>query len=280
MSEQNKELRVHIDPGHYGSKYNRSTTNKAYYESVMNFKLANYLKEELEEQGAVVSLSRTNINSNPSLYNRGYGAKGCDIFLSIHSNACSTESVDYPVVYRGFDKTESNKLAQQLADAIHELMNTKQKGRVSTRKNSAGTGEYYGVLNGVRKAGLVYYYILEHSFHTNSKATEWLLNDDNLHKLAKKEAQIIFDYFNYGLSTPSKPNQSSSTNVSNKTTFKVKIKADSLNIRKGPSTSYPIVRAITDKGVYTITEVKNEHWGKLKSGLGYISILPAYVDRV
>jgi len=53
--------------------------------------------------------------------------------------------------------------------------------------------------------------------------------------------------------------------------YLVKVTADALNIRKGPSTSYSIVGVIKDKGVYTIVEEK-DNWGKLKSGAGWICL--------
>jgi hypothetical protein len=49
--------------------------------------------------------------------------------------------------------------------------------------------------------------ILEHSFHTQTRATKWLMEDANLDKLAKVEAEVIANY--YGVSkpvTPEKPN--------------------------------------------------------------------------
>lgn len=186
-------MRVHIDPGHYG-QYNRSPENKKYFESEMNWKLSNYLKDELEKRGIEVTLSKKTLNENPSLYNRGYGAKGCDLFLSIHSNACGTESVDYPIVYRGYDKTKAEDFAQKLSNLIKVTMGTRQAGKTAIRKGQSG--EYYGVLRGARAAGLTYYYIVEHSFHTNKKATNWLLNDKNLRLLAEKEAELIASYFN------------------------------------------------------------------------------------
>lgn len=191
----NKKFKVHLDAGHY-SKYNQSPVVKSYYESEMNWKLVNYLSDELTKRGIEVTKSRADINKDLGLYDRGYGAKGCDLFLSIHSNACGKEYVDYPVVYRGFDKTEADEFGLKLAKLIQSLMNTTQNGRTNTRLNSAGNGEYYGVLRGARAAGLTYYYIVEHSFHTNTKATNWLLNDNNLKELAKKEAELITSYFN------------------------------------------------------------------------------------
>lgn len=58
--------------------------------------------------------------------------------------------------------------------------------------------------------------------------------------------------------------------------YKVKITVDSLNIRKGPGTNYEKVSSITDRGVYTITEVKGS-WGKLLSGKGWIYL--SYTER-
>jgi hypothetical protein len=58
-----------------------------------------------------------------------------------------------------------------------------------------------------------------------------------------------------------------------------KVVCDDLNIRKGPSTDYDIVGVIKDHGTYTIVEVQNGHWGKLKSGAGWISIHKNYCTR-
>lgn len=61
-------------------------------------------------------------------------------------------------------------------------------------------------------------------------------------------------------------------------TFRVKILVD-LNIRKQPTVNSDKVGCITDRGVYTIVDMKNG-WGKLKSGVGWISLNEAYVRRL
>ena len=58
--------------------------------------------------------------------------------------------------------------------------------------------------------------------------------------------------------------------------YQVRVTADILNIRTGPSTSYDKVGVIKDKGVYTITKIKN-NWGFLKSKAGWISL--KYTER-
>ena len=55
----------------------------------------------------------------------------------------------------------------------------------------------------------------------------------------------------------------------------IKVMVDSLNYRTGPGTSYKVAGAIKDKGVYSITEIKQADghaWGKLISGAGWIAL--------
>ena len=59
--------------------------------------------------------------------------------------------------------------------------------------------------------------------------------------------------------------------------YKVKITISDLNIRIGPGTDYNKTGKFTGKGVFTITEVRagkgsNAGWGRLKSGVGWISL--------
>lgn len=66
---------------------------------------------------------------------------------------------------------------------------------------------------------------------------------------------------------------------SSSTTYKTgtyKVNVSELNIRKGPGTNYGTNGSIKDKGVYTITEIQNGSWGKLKSGAGWINVDKAY----
>lgn len=80
------------------------------------------------------------------------------------------------------------------------------------------------------------------------------------------------------------PSQSinNGTNIKN-CPFIVRINIDNLNIRSGPGTNYKKIGKYTGKGIFTIVEVKSgrgatEGWGKLKSGLGWISL--NYTTRV
>ena len=193
--------KICLDAGHVGSKYNQSPVVKTYYESAMVWALHLKLKAQLEARGFQVVTTRASIDTDLGVYERGTASKGCDVFISLHSNACGTESVDYPVVYRAYDnKNNVDTLALKLAKKVGELMGTTQAGRTATRKNSSG-GEYYGVLRGARAVGTPCYMLIEHSFHTNTKATKWLSEDANLDKLAVAEADILAEFFGMESST-------------------------------------------------------------------------------
>lgn len=190
------KVKICLDAGHIGSTYNQSPVVKTYYESTMAWKLHLKLKAALEQRGFEVVTTREAIDTPMDVYARGAAARGCDVFLSLHSNACDTESVDYPVVYRAYDNlNDADTLARALALSIGQLMRTRQQGRTATRRNNTG-GEYYGVLRGARAAGVPVYLLVEHSFHTNTAAAKWLSVDENLDRLAEAEADLLAGYFN------------------------------------------------------------------------------------
>lgn len=189
------KIRICLDAGHTGSSYNQSPVVKSYYESQMVWSLHLKLKARLEARGFEVVTTRPSIDTSMDVYARGAAAKGCDVFLSLHSNACDVESVDYPVVYRAYDNHNgADTLALGLARMMGELMGTRQAGRTATRRNGSG-GEYYGVMRGARAAGVPLYLLLEHSFHTNTAEAKWLLNESNLDRLAEAEADLLGSYF-------------------------------------------------------------------------------------
>ncbi|WP_206458724.1 N-acetylmuramoyl-L-alanine amidase [Anaerovorax sp. IOR16] len=210
-----KQIKVCLDAGHY-AKVNRSPANKTYYESEAMWKLHLLLKAELEAFGISVITTRPKQDQDLSLWNRGQKAKGCNLFLSLHSNAVANsvnENVDYPVAlcYSEDDKIGTDEVSRELggklAKVVEATMGTAQKGRIFTKKidyDRNGNGflddEWYGVLHSAKQVGVVGI-LMEHSFHTQTKATNWLLKDDNLKKLAKAEAATIAEY--YGVKTQS-----------------------------------------------------------------------------
>lgn len=204
-------MKICIDPGHYG-KYNRSPVVPAYYESEMVWKLHLLLKKELEAFGFEVITTRTEQAKDLSLAARGAMARGCQLFISLHSNACNTESVDRPVgIYFVDDDCGeidevSKEIAVLLSNTVRETMSTKNAAKQYSKlsdndrdDDGKRNDDYYGVLFAAHQAGAAGI-ILEHSFHTNKRAATWLLDDNNLAKLAKAEAKALADYF--GIAAP------------------------------------------------------------------------------
>lgn len=196
-----KKKRICLDPGHYGTKYNAGAIS-GYYESATVWKLTQYEKEYLEQMGIEVLVTRKDINENPDLTARGLMAAECDLFVSNHTNACGTESVNRAVAIHFADREEtliddrSREFAMQLAKVIQNTMgvNGYQIYSKLSSNDRDGNGKkddnYYGVLNGSFLAG-VPGIIAEHSFHTNAAACKWLMDDNNLRKLAKACAECM-----------------------------------------------------------------------------------------
>ena len=288
-------IKICIDAGHYG-KYNHSPVVPAYYESDMTWKLSNLQKKFLEEYSNVeVILTRTNKDKDLDLYSRGAASKGCDLFISNHSTACGTESVDRVEVYHlvndtttGIDE-KSKAIGGALALAITDAMGVSQPCRVLSRqyggdrnKDGLMNDNYYGVLHGARMVGTPGL-LIEHSYHTNTKMAKWMLDDNNLAKLAKAEVETLAKYF--GLVKKESVNDAPSISFNNddsaypRVPFEVKVLVDDLNYRAYPSMQGAI-RGQTKKGVFTIIQLSGD-WGRLRSGAGWIYLAnPEYCEIV
>ena len=321
MSDK-KKLLVVIDPGHTGNTYNAGAV-KGYYESKAVYDLSLYEKAALEKRGIDVILTRER-NQDPGLYERGQMAvkKGHGyanvVFESNHSNAFNGKAYGVTII-RSAHLPSSEKLANRMIDAIVKVMKpstgiTYNRG-VTTKTQSNGA-DWYGVIRGAvsgevsqkqAQNGPVHYdYIVEHGFHDNQKECQFLSKQENLKAIAEAKAAVIADYFGIGDkgqsenqgSQSDKNNQNSQNSQNNqgtdtdnpvqnkKTPYLVRIRMDTLNIRKLPTVHSAAV-GFTGKGTFTITEeatgVVNasgdkSRWGRLRSGKGWICL--DYAEKV
>ena len=312
MSDK-KKLLVVIDPGHTDNTYNAGAV-KGYYESKAVYDLSLYEKAALEKRGIDVILTRDR-NQNPGLYERGQMAvkKGRGyanvVFESNHSNAFNGKAYGVTII-RSAHLPSSEKLANRMIDAIVKVMKpstgiTYNRG-VTTKTQSNGA-DWYGVIRGAvsgevsqkqAQNGPVHYdYIVEHGFHDNQKECQFLSKQENLKAIAEAKAAVIADYF--GISDKGQSgNQGSqggqheqgtdtdSPVQNKKTPYLVRIRTDTLNIRKLPTVHSAAV-GFTGKGTFTITEeatgVVNasgdkSRWGRLRSGKGWICL--DYAEKV
>lgn len=188
-------MRIVIDAGHY-TGYNQSPVYPAYREGNMTWKLYLKLKAELIKRGYTdIITTRGNQSKDIEVYQRGQTAAGADLFISLHSNAVGQEATRRVVVIPPYiDTNDTYKLANELAQAVTDTMGIDQKYQIYTRTfiDTAGrTRDYYGVIRGAVDAGCKRSLIIEHSFHTNTASAKWLYDENNLQKLAEKEADVI-----------------------------------------------------------------------------------------
>lgn len=199
--------RILIDAGHFTNQ-NRPNNFPSYCEGNMTWELFTYLTKELKEYGFEVNGTRSNRDTDIEVYKRGQMAKGYDLMLSLHSNACDTESVRRVVVIVPFkDVNGTNSLADKLGQTVTNCIGIKDKFQRYTRtyKQNNTDYDYYGVIRGAVAAGCKRSIIIEHSFHTNNETAKWLNNSANLAKLAKEEAKAIADYFGVKKQTSATP---------------------------------------------------------------------------
>ncbi len=287
--EEKRMHKVCIDAGHY-DKYNRSPGVPEYYESEIVWKLHLLQKKYLEALGIEVITTRSDQKKDLALQSRGKKAKGCELFISNHTNAVGggmNEKIDHVAVYHLVNDTTTNaddisaEIAKLIAPVIAECMGTKQGFKVVTRqsnndRNNDGlmNDNYYGVLHGARLVN-VPGLILEHSFHTNTNAVKWLLNDANLDKLAKAEAECIAAYLKRGenagngAETGEKAENEEKHVEEVSTPYLAKITAENTDVRAAAGSKYKKKTTVKRGEVFTIVAVL-DGWGKLKSGAGWI----------
>lgn len=223
-----KAIKIMLDPGHDKAKYNQGAA-PGYWEGAQMWRLYQFLRPALESRGFIVAGTKSKCDQAVAVTTRGRMARGYDVFISLHSNACADPAVDRPVgIYFVDDNCgpideESKDLAKLLSQVVAVTMDTRGAAQQYSQKSSRdrdGDGkkndDYYGMLYGAHQAGTPGV-ILEHSFHTNEQAALWLLSDANLRRLAEAEADALAEY--YGMSGGA----STSASTTQKEEFTVKV---------------------------------------------------------
>ena len=195
-------MKVTIDAGHIKG-YNVGV-DKAYNEGEMAWKLSRFLGAELERYGAEVAYTRDNIAVDRALEARGKTAhdNGSDLFLSLHSDGFTNPTARGVSVFYSNRRQGTQGLAKALCDTVAALMNTPARGAMTRLYGGAHPqADYYGVIrgavgfNGERSPKAAF--LIEHGFHTNPQDCAWLMQEDNLKRLAAAEARVIAEH--YGL---------------------------------------------------------------------------------
>ena len=199
-----KDIRILVDAGHYG-KRNQSTVIAEYYESIRMWDLHLLLVDELRKIGFIVDTTREEQGKDLAVTERGKMAKDYDLVISLHSNATDNEEKDRVAVYYQVQTGEqfeidSKAFAKFIAPILNKAMECSGDWKTEARKSDYDRDKdgyrdnYYGFLRGAADVKCTAI-LIEHSYHTNKRATEWLLNDDNLKLLASVEAEAIAEFF-------------------------------------------------------------------------------------
>lgn len=204
---------VVLDPGHDSTHAGAQGLN-GLHEETLNFKIAQYCKEELQQySGVTVYMTRNSVacpypgtssgedNAKRVAYAQSVGA---NVYVSIHLNSAGASAngamVFYPNQnYRSDIGSQGQNLASQVLTQLKAL-GLKDNG-VKIRNSESGDtysdgslADYYGVIRGSKKAGFPGI-IIEHAFVTNASNAAFLSSEANLKKLGQADATGIANYF-------------------------------------------------------------------------------------
>lgn len=264
---------IKFSAGHgAGKAYNRGGVlfNEGDQNKIMTDKLVSYLAKNYDGSFSEIRSQKGNYDFNLNVRS-AYGS-GADLFYSWHTNAFNGKARGVEVIL-SYQSLSYLGFAKELCEVISKTLNIPNRGVIFrdyytgaiTKSGRANQTNYYGELRGNKAKCAV---LVEHCFHDNrTDATSLIQNQD---KLIANIAAVIGKYFKLKKKGTPLTKPAVSSNV--KTVGQLaKVTTSVLNIRKGPGTNYPVCGQIKDKGTYTIVETKNG-WGKLKSGVGWISL--------
>jgi len=182
-------MRVLIDPGHAPGNANRGPTG--YFEYRGMWALSNHLKDILTASGVFAQLTRAE-NKNPSLAARGGMAWGFDLFISEHSNGFNG-TVQGSECFHSVSQPDNRTTAACFSSETAALMNHRDRGAKTRASVGNSRLDFYGVMRAAVAAGCPRVFLMESGFHDNPIDEDFLLQDENLRRLASLQARIIMN---------------------------------------------------------------------------------------
>ncbi|ACR80677.1 MULTISPECIES: N-acetylmuramoyl-L-alanine amidase [Kosmotoga] len=171
-----------IDPGHGGTERGAIATHID--EATINLKVGLMLREMLEEEGAIVVMTRTR-DTTVSLKRRAEIANIVqgDLFVSIHHNYMETSpEADFSIVYYStLSGDYARNLADYLIDSFEKYVGT---------KGNPGPGDVY-LMRTVKIPAV----LGEPCLMSNAEREKWLMNEENLRKEALAYRDAIIKLF-------------------------------------------------------------------------------------
>lgn len=182
-----------IDSGHGGK--DSGTISNNIEEKNINLEITYILKEQLEQKGAVVLLTRTTDSdlSNPSSSRRKksdfdnriaiINNSNANIYLSIHQNNYSNSKYYGPQVFYTTKNSKNEQLAQTIQKKLNNLSKTNRKIKITTNTYMYNKLNIPGVL-------------IECGFLSNPNELQKLTNKTYQKELSISITNALIDYFN------------------------------------------------------------------------------------
>lgn len=196
-------MKICIDPGHYGDNYNPGVA-AGYVESNFTWTYAWLLKERLEKYGVEIVMTRATKAEDLGLQARGKKAAGCDLFISVHSNAVDNKPDMNSVFIHWSVRSGGEAIGKRIGNALTMFFRQEWGSCMDPTMYAYESSNYpgydhYSVLRGCSSVD-VPGIIVEHSFHTNRTYCEWAMIPGNIERMADIEVEQIVEY--YGLTKP------------------------------------------------------------------------------
>ncbi len=207
---------VVLDPGH--DSIHAGAAGNGLQEEILNLKIAQYCKEELEKYNNVVVYMTRNDGSCLDSRSNGYcmearcryaASVGADILVSIHVDAGSvTRSGGMVIVaangvYRDDLSTVTHAIGEEILEELNAV-GLGSRGLYVRMSDSPGeeyqypngaVADWYSITRNSIKQGISGI-IVEHGFISNpSDAANWFRSDERLKVLGVADAKGIADYF-------------------------------------------------------------------------------------
>jgi N-acetylmuramoyl-L-alanine amidase len=252
--------KVFIGVGHGGSDPGAVGYIK---EADVNLTMALACKEVLEAHGVAVKMSRykdENDGLNEEI--KECNAYAPDLAVEVHNNAGGGDGFE---VFHSIGGGKGKTLAVNI-EAEVKAIGQNSRG-VKTRKGSSGK-DYYGFIRSTNCPAVICEGVFVDNA-TDAKIADTLA-EQKAFGVAYAKGVLKTLGIAYNGENKAQSDEKATEDKDTFKEFKVRVNIDHLNVRKGAGTNYGIVQKCP-VGVFTITEVKGS-WGKLKSGLGWISL--------
>lgn len=259
-------MRIAIDAGHglytSGKRCLKSIDPNETREWVLNSRIASKVATLLKQYDCETKrMDDTSGKTDVSLSERCRKANAwnADFYLSIHHNAGLNGKSGGGVEIFALDGATAATRAKR--DAIYEgvIAETGLKGnRSSPRK----TAKFYVLRYTDAPAVLI-----ECGYMDSTHDTPIILTEAFAERCAQGIVNGLIRALKLSKTADSVP-------------YLVRVAVDELNVRNGAGSSYDVVQKVRRGEVFTITEIKANTWGRLKSGIGWINIGTRYCVRV